>query len=206
MSTSPGLRDLTRRAVRDQILAAAEDLFREQGYDQTTVDDIAARVGMSQRTFFRHAGSKDELVLASRVQLGEEMVQILKDRPGDEDPWVSLRHCLEVFVAQHRDPAARERAQLTGSIIESSPTLRAAYLERMEVVQRRMADVLRARSAEGTRTPVARGLVGAAFAALGAATERCLQPDESEDFAAELDHVMAYLTPQGLTDRPRLRD
>jgi AcrR family transcriptional regulator len=204
MPVSPELRALTRRGVLAEISSSAEELFREQGYDATTVDHIAARVGMSQRTFFRYVGSKEDLVLATHFGLADEMFDIVASRPSGEDAWTSLRHAFEVFVAQHADDEARSRAQQMISTVESSASLRATFLERNEVVQRRLTDALHARYGGTLGRSVVRGVVGAAFAALGAATEHCDLFGSSGDFEAELDHVMGALRPRALTDRASL--
>lgn len=50
-------------STRNRLIAAAFDLFEQQGYDATTVDDIAARADTSRSTFFRHFRGKDDVVL-----------------------------------------------------------------------------------------------------------------------------------------------
>ncbi|WP_395725288.1 helix-turn-helix domain-containing protein [Nakamurella sp.] len=49
--------------TRARLLAAAIDLFTRQGYDRTTVAEIAAAAGVTEMTFYRHFGSKDQLLL-----------------------------------------------------------------------------------------------------------------------------------------------
>ena len=49
--------------TRARLLAAALDLFARQGYDRTTVAEIAAAAGVTEMTFYRHFGSKDQLLL-----------------------------------------------------------------------------------------------------------------------------------------------
>ncbi|MFC8045425.1 TetR family transcriptional regulator [Nocardia sp. NPDC057353] len=60
---APDLRARRRNATRIEIRAAALTLFERQGADRTTVDEIAAAAGISQRTFFRYFGTKEECVL-----------------------------------------------------------------------------------------------------------------------------------------------
>ncbi|MFF8447731.1 TetR family transcriptional regulator [Streptomyces leeuwenhoekii] len=190
------VRDVARRAIHAEITAVAECLFREQGYDATTVDHIAERAGISQRTFFRYAGTKEDLVLSDFERQGERMVDVLRSRPATENPWTSLRHAFEVVVASRGEQSDRDRAKLMYSIIESSPALRAAYLDRMDLIQRRLVDVLLDRATGTDNRVVTRALVGAAFAALNAVMETC-DPDSNgpDTFAADLDHVLAQLEP-----------
>jgi AcrR family transcriptional regulator len=49
----------------------AQDLFVAQGYDETTIDDIAAAAGLSRRTLFRYFASKEDLVLGKYEILGD---------------------------------------------------------------------------------------------------------------------------------------
>ena len=59
-----GLRDRTRLAVRDQIARAATALFVSQGFDRTTIDEVAAAAGLSRRSFFRYFETKEDVVLS----------------------------------------------------------------------------------------------------------------------------------------------
>lgn len=60
----PGLRDRKKAKRRDEIIAAARDLFARQGIDATTMADIAAAVGISAPTVFNYFGSKDGILIA----------------------------------------------------------------------------------------------------------------------------------------------
>ena len=193
-----GVREVARRAVHAEIAAVAERLFREQGYDATTVDQIAERVGMSQRTFFRHVGTKEDLVLAEFDRRWERMVVVLRSRPATEDPWTSLRHTFEAVVGLGEDRADRERATLMMSTVETSSTLRAAYFDRMDLVQRQLVDILLERASTTESRVTMRALVGAAFAALHAVSENCDLDDGPDTFAADLDQVLARLEPTAL--------
>ncbi|QWB27332.1 MULTISPECIES: TetR family transcriptional regulator [Streptomyces] len=63
MTDKIDLRERRRLATESEIEDAALDLFERHGFEGTTVDGIAARVGMSQRTFFRYFATKEDAAL-----------------------------------------------------------------------------------------------------------------------------------------------
>src|SRR6266536_1666319 len=85
------VRERTRRAVRGELAQLAVGLFVEKGYDETTIDDLAAAAGMSRRTFFRYFASKEELVMGKYEFFGEQLAEELAARPVDDPLWASLR-------------------------------------------------------------------------------------------------------------------
>jgi AcrR family transcriptional regulator len=70
----PGARELARRAVKAQVSEMALDLFLENGYEQTTIDDICAVAGISRSTFFRYFPSKEDLFMSTTATAGEELL------------------------------------------------------------------------------------------------------------------------------------
>jgi AcrR family transcriptional regulator len=195
------LRELSREAVRGRIAEAAETLFLAKGFNETTVDEIAAVVGMSQRSFFRYFASKEDVVLEKFDRKGEELFAHLNSRPLDEPEWDSLRSCFDVFVATFTDDNRRDRAMQ--EIIESCPPLLAAQLERVHRVQEQLVQRLAARMV--ARDPNARpdtlvlsALVGAAFACVQAAVSHTLcAAEDPARLGALLDHAMQALRPLG---------
>jgi AraC-like DNA-binding protein len=61
-TSSPSLRERTRRAVQAELVEVAQRLFVERGYEQTTADAIAGAAGMSKRSLFRYFRSEEDLV------------------------------------------------------------------------------------------------------------------------------------------------
>jgi len=78
-----------RAEIRRALVAAAVELFGERGYDETTVDDIAAAAGVARRTFFRYFRSKEEAVSPDHDAILEQVEQILQTAHPTE-PTVSL--------------------------------------------------------------------------------------------------------------------
>lgn len=171
---SPSLRERTRLAVRQQLLDAALALFVKQGYEATTVDEIAVAAGMSKRSFFRYFGSKEDVILGKHERLGEQFVDALRARPLDEPLWTSLRRMFDGVVDYMTDPAQAAGAAELQGVINGSASLRAAYLDRMLGNQTRIADAARERAGAAGRPwdeadPAPLALVGSAFACLAAA-------------------------------------
>lgn len=186
--------------MQSRIARAAEELFVAKGFEETTVDEIAAAVGMSQRSFFRYFASKDEVVLDRVERMGEDLARRLEDRPLEESEWDSLRRSFDSYVERLADPAVREHDTALRGIVEGSPRLLAAYLGRLDRLQRSLVEKLTARTARCPgREPdelVLRAMVGCAFACLHAAI---LQAGAGpEDFGRSLDRAMAALRPSAV--------
>jgi AcrR family transcriptional regulator len=195
---SPSLRERTRRAVQGELIDVAQRLFVDQGYEATTVDQIATAAGMSKRSFFRYFASKEELVLSKYERTGEDLAAALRSRPDDEPLWLSLRHTFDVVVDYATD---RHRAAAMGDlerVIAASESLRGAYLARIDRIQRDLATIARHRSQAGDRPwndddPAPSAIVGAAFACLAAATATSART--GTDLGAVLDAAMAAVAP-----------
>ncbi|MFJ8717226.1 TetR family transcriptional regulator [Streptomyces violaceus] len=86
------LRERRRLATESEIEDAALDLFEQRGFEGTTVDGIAARVGMSQRTFFRYFATKEDAPLRREAEQCERFLRLLATATGSEavDPRARL--------------------------------------------------------------------------------------------------------------------
>ncbi|HKE77001.1 MAG TPA: TetR family transcriptional regulator [Acidimicrobiales bacterium] len=92
--------------VTEEIEQLAIGLFAERGYDAVTVEEIAAAAGISQRTFFRYFGSKDDLLLRDQHRRLERLRHALSETPPEEDPRVSLHRALVTMAEADDDNAA----------------------------------------------------------------------------------------------------
>ncbi|MDR7187014.1 AcrR family transcriptional regulator [Microbacterium trichothecenolyticum] len=192
-TTPVPIRERTRRLAQTELTSVAQDLFVAQGYDGTTVDQIAAAAGMSKRTFFRYFPSKDDLVIGKYDLFADRMAGALDDRPADEPVWMSLRRVFDITLDYVQDDQQRARNDAMDEIVRSSPQLHARYLEKMQRVQELLIGRVAARLTNGGPTPSdprPAAIVGAAFACMHAARQAWFASDRSEAFGSYLDDAM----------------
>ncbi|TDV35378.1 TetR/AcrR family transcriptional regulator [Actinophytocola oryzae] len=82
-----GLRERKKRETRLALSHATIRLAVERGWDNVTVEDIAAAVNVSERTFRNYFGSKAEAVVATHVERARRMADALRERPTSEPLW-----------------------------------------------------------------------------------------------------------------------
>lgn len=194
----PGLRERTRQTIRIEIVAAATALFLERGFEATTMDDIAAAAGMSQRSMFRYFPTKGDIVLGKLDLLAEEMLAVVLRRPLDEPIWTSLRRAFDV-VARDMAAAAKDRVRPI-EIVFNTPVLMGGYLQRCQRDQDVLVAALVARAKEmgspyAADDPTPRVLTAAAFACLIAAQHSWLGNGAKGTLAKMIDRAMATLQP-----------
>jgi AcrR family transcriptional regulator len=199
-SPSPSLRERTRRTVQAELVDVAQRLFVERGYEQTTVDAIAAAAGMSKRSFFRFFASKEELVLGKYDLLGEQLTARLDQRPDDEPPWLALRRMFDGVVEYTGDGANSAQMHEVERIVSATPALHAAYLHRLHRIQDDIAAVLRRRAERAghpfaAEDPAPSAIVGAAFACVSAARDTSVATGQT--LAETVDRAMAAVGDLG---------
>ena len=89
----------TRRALEQAAIA----LFLEQGYDRTTIDDIATAAGVSARTFFRHFDAKEDVLIGDQGEMRRRLARCFADRPDDEPLLTCVREALIAFAGEYED-------------------------------------------------------------------------------------------------------
>jgi AcrR family transcriptional regulator len=118
--------------ARRRLQQAALELFRERGYEATTTAEIAARAGVTERTFYRHFADKREVLFDGEQQLRDILVAGVADAPDTLAPLPTLLHAFRAAVpllAGNRrfseplrrvitaTPALRERAQAKTAVL-----------------------------------------------------------------------------------------
>lgn len=188
--TAVPIRERTRRLAQTELTSVAQDLFLSQGYEATTVDQIAAAAGMSKRTFFRYFPSKDDLVIGKYDLFGDRMADAFDSRPADEPVWESLRRVFDITLEYVQDDRQRARNDAMDRIVQSTPQLTARYLEKLQRVQVLLTGRVAARLGLSADDAHPAAIVGAAFACMQAARASWLDSDQAEPFDAALDRVM----------------
>lgn len=121
-----GLRERKKLRTRQAIRSAAYALIEEQGYDATTIEQIADRAEVSPSTVSRYFPAKEDIVLTD--EYGTVVLEELRARPADE-PWTdSLRHALRraLALSMREEP---EAARLCARLGVEVPAVRARMLE-----------------------------------------------------------------------------
>ncbi len=142
----PGLRERKKQKTRLALVDAALDLFTAQGYEATTVDQIAAAADVSPRTFFRYFATKEDVALSLPADGQEVMLAELTARPAEEPPFTALGHAMRAVVTMLREGDLADTARFIKArdLIENTPALLAGNLRRMmENEQRLIAEVAR---------------------------------------------------------------
>ena len=137
------LQERKQEFARNAIWDSAIDLFFEKGFDETTVDEIAARAGTSRRSFFRHFESKSDLMAQPIVEWGTSLVSAIESCT----PSLSLGELFcEVVFKVARKSASNPRSGKLMQIAGKYPSAREAQLSRVAAVQDRVTQAFRRRS------------------------------------------------------------
>lgn len=100
-----GRRDARKRATRAALLGHAERLFAAQGYQATTIAQIADAAGVTERTFYRYFAAKDDLVAERMIANLPELGRAVVERPAAEPPAEAVRAVLcAVLAAAEAEP------------------------------------------------------------------------------------------------------
>jgi AcrR family transcriptional regulator len=121
-----------------RLMAAAIELFQEQGYEATTVAEIAERAGLTKRTFFRHFGDKREVLFSGSEELQRLWLGGVVGAPPDADAMSAVMAGLDP-VAEMFEPR-HAFAGLRSTIIAENPELQ----ERELIKLQRLAEAVKA--------------------------------------------------------------
>ena len=167
------LREQTRSVVRSLLARTAIELFAAKGYDNTTLDEVAAAAGVSRRTLFNYFRNKEDLALSGLSEQGELIAARFAERPADEDPWTSLRAAFQVL--EEIDMSAERQLEMV-TLLFGNESLRAGHAEKQARWQDLFAPLIEPRLPDSERRALqARAIAAAAITCLQAATEEWMR-------------------------------
>jgi AcrR family transcriptional regulator len=155
---------------RGRLEQAALELYVERGFENTTVAEIAARAGLTERTFFRHFADKREVLFAGSTALEELLANRVEAAPQPTAPIDAVLSALEdagAMIQQRGDWSQRRQA-----VITANAELRERELIKLAALASAMAAALRRR---GVKEPAASLTAEAGMAAFKVGFERWVQ-------------------------------
>lgn len=180
-----------RQFVRDQLSEAAMRLLAAQGYEATTIEQIAEAVGISRRTFFRYFQSKEDVIVAMLTDSGNQLAEALAARPESEPPSAALRRALDVIVKETAS-APEKTLSLVRAVFDSAP-LHARYLEHQMRWRGGLTEVLARRAGADPADLLPDLAAGVALSAFHSALSRWIALDGAEGLAGLLDRAFAVV-------------
>ena len=184
--------------VRRRLQAAALELYQERGFDATTTGDIAARAGVTERTFFRHFPDKKDVLFDGQETLRDLLTAGVRAAPVDAAPLDVLLQALLGIVPliEANRPIAAPRAE----IIRATPALRERAGAKTAWLSAAVSAELQQR---GVPAPLADLAVDVSMAAFQRAAAQWFE-DPAQDVRSCVERtfgdlrVLAAALPQGL--------
>lgn len=148
--------------ARQRLVAAALHLFAEQGYDDTTVAQIAERAGLTRSTFHRHFADKRDILTAGQETLSRLLAEGIDAAPADATPMTAVAAGLE-RASGEMTSFNRELSPLMHAAIEANEELRQRQALKSIGMAAAMVDALRRRGVAEAAAQVAAELGVLAF-------------------------------------------
>lgn len=147
---------------RERLVVAAADLFAEQGYDATTVAQIAERAGVTKSTFFRYFPDKRDLLVAGQETLSRLLAEGIADAPEEATPLEAVAAGLE-RASSAMGPLNRDLGPRLKAAIAASAELQERDALKSVGLAQSMTDALVARGVPGPTAQLAAELGLLAF-------------------------------------------
>lgn len=129
--------------ARERLTGAAMELYRERGFDQTTVAEIADRAGLTERTFFRYFSDKREVLFAGQERLLEIYMASIDAAPGTATPMELVEAALLAVTPVFDE--RREFSRQRHAVISAHPELQERELLKRASMAAAIAAALRQR-------------------------------------------------------------
>jgi AcrR family transcriptional regulator len=156
-----GLRDRKKERTRRELQATALQLFAERGYDEVTVEEIAAACEVSRATVFRYFPTKEDLVVGGEPERLAELRNAFEQRPADEPVFDAIRHALVSLAHRYQDD--RDQLLLTQRVVNEHGSLLARRLELQAEWAATFASLIATRTGGGTSPDMRSRILAAAI-------------------------------------------
>lgn len=164
----PGLRERKKAKTRASIRSHALHLFKEQGYAETTVEQIAAAAEVSPSTFFRYFATKDETVLEDLIDA--DTFRIMVAAPVELNPIEAMQYAVNRTFARMTDEML-DLEITRNALIQSVPELRKGVMAEINRPIELLTEAIAIRLGRPTDDPDLRLYAGAAVGALMTLTQ-----------------------------------
>ncbi|WP_163507439.1 TetR/AcrR family transcriptional regulator [Fodinicola acaciae] len=189
-----GLRELKKARTKAEIQRQAVRLFADQGYAETTMEQIAAAAEVSPSTVFRYFATKEDLVAFGDFA---PLIELFQSQPAQLPPLAALRVAFRTAFASHTSPELLD-SQL--ALVVAVPELWAASLATITARMDLLATAIAHRTGDDADSAEVRTITGAALGVfLAVAFAKRRQP--KLDIAAALDESFALLANSDHADR-----
>ena len=165
--------------ARDRLAKAALELFSEQGYDTTTVIEIAERAGLTKKTFFRHFADKREVLFFGQENLLHLFTHSVAGAPDSATPIETVATALDA-LDQVFGQERRAWVQQRQAVLASNSDLQERELLKLARLAAAVADALRDR---GVADPTASLAAELGILAFRTAFTRWIDPANAKTFA-----------------------
>ena len=152
-----GLRERKKARTRAAIRRHALRLFREQGYQRTTVEQIAAAAEVSPSTFFRYFPTKEDLILQDDVDT--QVIEAFERQPAGLEPVAAFRAALRE-VAGSFSQSDLDVLRETTALIRADPEVRARATDEFARMITVMSEALARRSGRPAEDLAVRAIAG----------------------------------------------
>jgi len=200
---TPGLRERKKARTRWAIQEHALRLFAEQGYEATTVDQIAAAAEISPSTFFRYFATKEDVVVQD--EFDERIVEAFRAAGRAADPLASLRDSMVESIVG-LDSSELAKSQQRTALILAVPALRARTVENVMSGFNDAARGFGEGVGRAPDDPAVRAFVGAVLGAMMPVLVQWAVNSYTEEIADLLDRTMVGLAEILRWERPPVPD
>ncbi|MFD4557221.1 TetR/AcrR family transcriptional regulator [Streptomyces sp. NPDC058469] len=181
------LRERKKRATRQRISNVASELFRERGFDQVPVAEVARAAEVSTMTVFNYFPRKEDLYFDRIAEAVEVFSGAVRDRAPDETPLAALRR-LALELLDRRHPLGVPGAAFPDfwQVVTDSPALRARAREALEEIENALSAALTETAPDTPDPDLTAALTLAAYRTVYVATARRLMEGErAENLVAD---------------------